>query len=88
MSNPLIETIILNEQDTLKCPPIKGPNFNIEVDFTTGKSTGYESLDNLILSSSTSTNNLVTTYLSSSLSYQNDLNIDLIFYPSQYQHQS
>ena len=76
MSNPLIETIILNEQDTLKCPPIKGPNFNIEVDFTTGKSTGYESLDNLILSSSTSTNNLVTTYLSSSLSYQNDLNID------------
>jgi hypothetical protein len=76
MSNPLIETIILNEQDTLKCPPIKGPNFNIEVDFTTGKSTTYESLDNLILSSSTSANSLVTTYLSSSLSYQDDLNID------------
>jgi hypothetical protein len=76
MSNPLIETIILNEQDSLKCPPIKGPNFNIEVDFTTGKSTTYESLDNLILSSSTSANSLVTTYLSSSLSYQSDLNID------------
>jgi hypothetical protein len=76
MTNPLIETIILNEQDSLKCPPIKGPNFDIEVDFTTGKSTTYESLDNLILSSSTSANSLVTTYLSSSLSYQSDLNID------------
>ena len=76
MSSPLIETIVLNEQDTVKCPPIKGPNFDIEVDFVVGNSTNFESLDNLILSSSASSTDLVRTYLSSSLSYQDDLNIE------------
>jgi hypothetical protein len=76
MSSPLIETVVLNEQDSIKCPPIKGPNFDIEVDFVIGNSTNFESLDNLILSSSESSNDLVRTYLSSSLSYQEDLNIE------------
>jgi len=76
MSSPLIETIVLNEQDSVKCPPIKGPNFDIEVDFVVGNSTNFESLDNLILSSSASSTDLVRTYLSSSLSYQDDLNIE------------
>ena len=77
MSNPLIETIILNEQDTLQCPPIKGPNFNIDVDYVAGQSTNYESLDNLILSTSpSSSTNLVSTYLSSSLFSTTELNID------------
>ena len=44
MSNPLIETIVLNSQDDSKCPPIKGPNFNIDVDFVKGNSTSFESL--------------------------------------------
>ncbi len=76
MTNPLIETVVLNEQDELKCPPLKGPNFNIDVDFVKGKSTNYESLDNLILSGSTSSNQLVSTYLSSSLVDTSDLNIE------------
>ena len=77
MSNPLIETIILNEQDVLECPPIKGPNFNIDVDYVAGQSTNYESLDNLILSTSpSSSTNLVSTYLSSSLFSTTELNID------------
>ena len=75
MSNPLIETIILNDQAHLHCPPLKGPNFNIETDFVSGKSTNYESLDNLILSGSTSTTELVSTYLSSSLVNTDELNI-------------
>jgi hypothetical protein len=77
MSNPLIETIVLNEQDSVKCPPIKGPNFDIEVDFVSGKSTAFESLDNLILDASTSSSsNLISTYLSSSLINTDDLNIE------------
>jgi len=77
MSNPLIETVVLNEQDVVKCPPIKGPNFSIEVDFVSGKSTAFESLDNLILSASTSSSaNLISTYLSSSLINTDELNIE------------
>jgi hypothetical protein len=77
MSNPLIETVVLSEQDNLICPTIKGPNFNIDVDFVSGQSTNYESLDNLILSASPSSSaNLVSTYLSSSLNNTDELNID------------
>ena len=78
MTNPLIETVILNEQDELKCPPLKGPNFNIEVDFVSGQSTNFESLDNLILSGSTSSNELITTYLSSSIIDTTELNIEYV----------
>ena len=79
MTNPLIETIILNEQNVLICPPIKGPNFNIDIDYIAGKSTNYESLDNLILNTSiSSSSNLVSTYLSSSLFSTTELNIDYV----------
>jgi hypothetical protein len=78
MSNPLIETIVLNEQDNLSCPPLKGPNFGIDVDYIKGQSTNFESLDNLILSSSTTSNQLVQTYLSSSLVDTSNLNIDYV----------
>ena len=77
MSNPLIETVVLTEQSELKCPPLKGPDFNVDVDFTTGQSTNYESLDNLILESSVSSSStLVSTYLSASLIDTTPLNID------------
>ena len=77
MSNPLIETVILTQQNDINCPPIKGPNFNIGVDFVQGKSTGYESLDNILLNNDvTSSSNLITTYLSSSLSNTDELNIE------------
>jgi hypothetical protein len=79
MSNPLIETIVLTEQDDLKCPPLKGPNFNIEVDFVKGQSTNFESLDNIIFSAETTTSEkLVSTYLSSSFDNTDDLNIEYI----------
>ena len=79
LTNPLIETIVLNQQDDLKCPPLKGPNFNVEVDFVTGKSTGYESLDDLILSSSiSSSSQLVLQYLSGSNINTDDLNIEYV----------
>jgi len=76
LTNPLIETVILNKQDNLVCPPLKGPNFNIDVDFIIGKSTAYESLDDLILSGSTSSTQLINKYLSGSLINTEDLNIE------------
>lgn len=77
LTNPLIETVVLTEQSDLSCPTIKGPNFDIEVDYVKGKSTAYESLDDLILSASvSSSSNLVAQYLSSSLVNTDDLNIE------------
>jgi len=77
LTNPLIETVVLSEQSDLICPPLKGPNFNIDIDFTKGKSTNYESLDELILSASVSSSNgLVSQYLSSSLINTDGLNIE------------
>ena len=76
MSNPLIETVVLTENNEISCPPIKGPNFTIDVDFVKGQSTNYESLDNIILSGSTSSNELVSLYLSSSLVTTDELNIE------------
>jgi len=76
MTNPLIETIVLNDQSDLKCPPIKGPNFNIDVDYVKGQSTNFESLDDLIFSTETTSSlNLISTYISSSVVNTNDLNI-------------
>jgi hypothetical protein len=77
LTNPLIETVVLSQQDEIDCPPIKGPNFSVDVDFVMGKSTGYESLDDLILSASvSSSSNLIGEYLSSSLVNTDDLNIE------------
>ncbi len=77
MANPLVETVVLTEKDDLKCPPLKGPNFNIDVDYVKGKSTSFESLDNLILNASaSSSSDLVSKYLSGSLGDTVDLNIE------------
>jgi len=77
LSNPLIETVVLTEQDDIKCPPLKGPNFEIEIDFVKGQSTNYESLDTLILSASVSSSSqLISNYLSSSLINTDELNIE------------
>ena len=78
MANPLIETIVLSEQSEISCPPIKGPNFSLDIDYVKGQSTNFESLDNMILSGSTSSNELVTTYLSSSIINMDDLNIEYV----------
>ena len=79
LTNPLIETVVLNQQDELECPPIKGPNFNIDIDFTKGQSTNYESLDELILNAPVSSSaNLVAQYLSSSIINTDELNIEYV----------
>ena len=78
MSNPLIETVILTDQADISCPPIKGPNFTLDIDYVKGQSTNFESLDNIILSGSTSSAELITTYLSSSIIDTTELNIEYV----------
>jgi len=75
MTNPLVETVILTEEAKLECPPIKGPNFNIEVNFVQGQSVGYENLDDVLLSGSSINNTLTQTYKSASLLDWEDINI-------------
>jgi hypothetical protein len=77
MTNPLIETVVLNEEAQLEYPYIQGPNFDIEVDFVKGQSTNYESLDDLIISASSSTT-LIQNYLSASLVDTSELNIKYV----------
>ena len=76
LSNPLIETIVLTEESKVACPPIKGPNFNIEINLVQGQSTSYESLDDILLSGSSQSNNLIQTYSSASIIDWKKLNID------------
>lgn len=78
MANPLVETIILTEQSGLTCPPLKGPNFDIDIDYVKGSSTNFESIDNLILSASTSNTELISTYLSGSDFAVDNLNIEYV----------
>jgi hypothetical protein len=79
LTNPLIETVVLTEQSDLICPPLKGPNFNVEVDFVKGQSTNYESLDDLILNTSVSSSaNLISEFLSGSLINTDGLNIQYV----------
>jgi len=77
LTNPLIETIVLNEQAEQEFPYIKGPNFTIDIDFVQGNSTNYESLDDLILSASSATS-LIQTYLSGSDISAEDLNVEYV----------
>ena len=77
MTNPLVETVVLNDQATTDYPYIAGPNFSIDVDFVKGNSIGCESLDDLIISASSSTN-LIQTYLSKSLVDTGDLNVQYV----------
>jgi hypothetical protein len=79
MANPLVETVVLTEQDNLKCPPLKGPNFEADIDFVSGQSTNFESLDSLILSASVSSSSqLISQYLSSSFTDTSDLNVEYV----------
>ena len=75
LTNPLVETVILTEDAKLTCPPIKGPNFNIEVNFVQGQSTTYEALDDILLSGSSVSNEIIQTYVSKSIIDWQDINI-------------
>ena len=57
-SEPIIETITLNGDDSHYCPPLQGPNFSLEVD----NGIGYQIYDDLLASGSGTSTDLVNQY--------------------------
>ena len=61
-SNPIVDTVTLNETVEIVCTPLKGPNFSLESD----NGIGYKVFNDLIASGSNTSNDLVTKYLETS----------------------
>jgi len=55
LANPIIDTIRLVGDTTQNCPPLKGPNFSLEID----NGIGYQVFDELIASGSYSSNVII-----------------------------
>jgi len=60
---PILQSVVLSGVASDICIPLRAPNFNADIDFIGGQSTGFETYDNLILSGSTSSQQLVDKYL-------------------------
>jgi len=60
---PILQSVVLSGVASDICIPLRAPNFNADIDFIGGQSTGFETYDNLILSGSTSSQQLVNKYL-------------------------
>ena len=58
-SNPIVETITISSELGEYCPPLKGPNFLLEVD----NGIGYKVFDDLVASGSFTSTDIVNKYL-------------------------
>ena len=76
MSLPIVRTITVGGESQQEAKYLRGPNFDIEVDFVKQQSTTFESLDNLILSGSVSSQQIVDKYLYDNLFKVDKVNID------------
>jgi hypothetical protein len=76
MSLPLVRTITISSAEEQNLLFLRGPNFDIEVDFVKEQSTSFESLDNLILSGSITSQQIVDKYLYDNLFEVDKVNID------------
>jgi hypothetical protein len=74
LANPIIDTIRLVGDTTQDCPPLKGPNFGLEVD----NGIGYQVFDDLISSGSYSSNLLINKYAQSKGIDTSKLNIEYV----------
>jgi hypothetical protein len=73
MALPIVRTITITSEGEQNVKYLRGPNFNIDVDFVKEQSTSFESLDDLILSGSTTSQQIVDKYL-----YDNLFNVDTV----------
>ena len=71
-SEPIIDTITLFADDVDYCPPLKGPNFTLEID----SGIGYQVYDDLLASGSTTNTSLVQKYISKTGIDTEKLNIE------------
>ena len=74
LANPIIDTIRLVGDTTQNCPPLKGPNFSLEID----NGIGYQVFDELIASGSYSSNLLYNNYVQSKGIDTSKLNIEYV----------
>jgi hypothetical protein len=76
MSLPIVRSITVSSETEQNLLYLRGPNFEIDVDFVKQQSTSFESLDNLILSGSTTSQQIVDKYLYDNLFAVDKVNID------------
>ena len=74
LANPIIDTIRLIGDTFETCPPLKGPNFSLEVD----NGIGYQIFDELVSSGSYSSNLLYNNYIQSKGIDTSKLNIEYV----------
>ena len=75
-SLPIIQKVIINSNPEDNTLPLRAPNFNIQTDYVKGQSTIYESYNDLILSGSSTSQQLVDKYLTENLVETAKINID------------
>ena len=75
-SLPIIQKVIINSNPEDNTLPLRAPNFNIQTDYVKGQSTIYESYNDLILSGSFTSQQLVDKYLTENLVETAKINID------------
>lgn len=73
---PILQSVLVTGTAADNCIPLRAANFNIDLDFVKGQSTGFDSYDNLILSGSTSSQQLVDKYLVENFIDVKGINID------------
>jgi hypothetical protein len=73
---PILQSVILTGTPTDICIPLRSPNFNADVDFVKMQSTGMGSYDDLILSGSATSQQLVEKYLADNFIDIKGVNID------------
>jgi len=73
---PILQSVILTGISEDMCVPLRAPNFGVEIDFVKEQSTGFESYDNLILSGSTTSQQIVDKYLTENFIDVKGINID------------
>jgi hypothetical protein len=80
MALPIVRTITITSESEQNVKYLRGPNFDIEVDFVKQQSTAFESLDQLILSGSTTSQQIVDKYLYDNLFEVYKVNIDYSYF--------
>lgn len=73
---PILQSVILTGTPTDICVPLRAPNFGVDVDFVKMQSTGMGSYDDLILSGSATSQQLVEKYLADNFIDIKGVNID------------
>jgi len=73
---PILQSVILTGTPTDICVPLRSPNFNAEVDFVKMQSTGIGNYDDLILSGSATSQQIVEKYLADNFIDVKGVNID------------